>query len=240
MIPKVIHYCWFGKSKKPKLIKKCIKSWQKYCPDYTIIEWNENNINIADCPLFARQAYKEKKYAFVTDYVRLKVLYEQGGIYLDTDVELIKPLNELLKYKFVVGFEKKDTVQNAICLSESHFPFLKELMNEYENLNDSLNSYINNTIIITDLLTKNGLIFNNKLQTIKDCTVLPKEYFYPKDNTTDKKYKKNITKNTVAIHHYTLSWVSFPFKLIRYLLNENLIHKLVNLKNILQKKPKIY
>lgn len=105
-IPKVIHYCWFGHDPKPKLAEKCIKSWKKKCPDYKIIEWNEENFDISACPLYVRQAYEAKKWAFVTDYVRLKVVYEHGGIYLDTDVELKKNLDFLLNHKAYFGFEE--------------------------------------------------------------------------------------------------------------------------------------
>ena len=93
MIPKIIHYCWFGRNPKPKLALKCIKSWKKYCPDYEIIEWNEDSFDIESAPLYVRQAYEAKKWAFVTDYVRLYAMTKFGGIYMDTDVEVIKPLD---------------------------------------------------------------------------------------------------------------------------------------------------
>ena len=104
-IPKVIHYCWFGGNPKPKLVQKCIHSWKKYCPDYEIIEWNESNFDISSCPLYVRQAYDVKKWAFVSDYARLKIIHTCGGIYLDTDVELIKSLDSLLEYNAFFGFE---------------------------------------------------------------------------------------------------------------------------------------
>ena len=109
MIPKVIHYCWFGGNPKPKLAEKCIKSWKKYCPDYEIIEWNEDNFDISAAPLYVRQAYEAKKWAFVTDYVRLEVVYNHGGVYLDTDVELLKSLDSL--FQFESGLLTKDIIR---------------------------------------------------------------------------------------------------------------------------------
>ena len=93
-IPKVLHYCWFGGAPKPKNIQNCIRSWKKYCPDYAIIEWNEQNFDVSQS-LYTRQAYDARRWAFVADYARLKILYEQGGIYMDTDVELLRPLDDL-------------------------------------------------------------------------------------------------------------------------------------------------
>ena len=105
MIPKKIHYCWFGHNQLPESAKKCINSWKKFCPSFDIIEWNEENFNIDACPQYVKDAYSQKKWAFVTDYVRLKVVYENGGIYFDTDVELISRIDSLLKYNAYFGFE---------------------------------------------------------------------------------------------------------------------------------------
>ena len=110
MIPKIIHYCWFGRNPKPKLAEKCIKSWKKYCPEYEIIEWNEDNYDLSSAPLYVRQAYEAKRWAFVTDYIRLQVIYENGGIYLDTDVELRKSLDPLLVHQAYFGFEDEKNI----------------------------------------------------------------------------------------------------------------------------------
>ena len=107
MIPKIIHYCWFGHNHKTKLVRKCIRSWRKYCPDYQIIEWNEDNYDISSSPLFVQQAIQEGKWAFASDYVRLRVVYEHGGFYLDTDVELVKSLDELVYNKIYFGLQDK-------------------------------------------------------------------------------------------------------------------------------------
>lgn len=105
MIPKIIHYCWFGGGPKPKSVEKYIRSWKKYCSDYEIIEWNEDNFDISSSPLYVKQAYAAKKWAFVSDYARLKVVFECGGIYFDTDVQVIKNIDTLLQYDTFFGFE---------------------------------------------------------------------------------------------------------------------------------------
>lgn len=115
-VPKIIHYCWFGGNPKPKLAEKCIKSWKKFCPDYQIIEWNEENFDVSAAPEYVRQAYAAKRWAFVTDYVRLKAMTEMGGIYMDTDVELVKPLTPFLAHDAFAGFETDASVQRAACL----------------------------------------------------------------------------------------------------------------------------
>lgn len=113
-IPKKIHYCWFGRNPLTESAKKCIESWKKYCPEYEIIEWNENNFDLTE-NRYAREAYEQKKWAFVSDYARLKIVYEQGGIYMDVDVELIKPLDELTELDGYMGFEKRDRWSDVDC-----------------------------------------------------------------------------------------------------------------------------
>ncbi len=128
MIPKVIHYFWFGQSPKPSIERKCIESWKKFCPDYEIIEWNEDNFSLEDAPLYIRQAYENKKWAFISDYGKIKILYEQGGIYFDTDIELLTSIDHLLKYKSVISFLAENLLTNAFYLSEPNMPLNKELM----------------------------------------------------------------------------------------------------------------
>ena len=113
-VPKIIHYCWFGGNPKPKLAEKCIKSWKKFCPDYQIIEWNEENFDVSAAPEYVCQAYAAKRWAFVTDYVRLKAMTEMGGIYMDTDVELVKPLTPFLAHDAFAGFETDASVQTGL------------------------------------------------------------------------------------------------------------------------------
>ena len=133
MIPKVIHYCWFGGNPMPKLAKKCIKSWKKYLPDYEIIEWNESNFDI-NCCNYVKEAYQEQKFAYVSDYARLKIIYDNGGIYLDIDVEIIKPLDDLLKYDSFFGFENPEFIATGLGFGAvKHNKIVKQMMDEYGN-----------------------------------------------------------------------------------------------------------
>ena len=142
MIPKIIHYCWFGGAPKSKLIKKCIKSWLKYCGDYKIIEWNETNFDINTTPLFVRQAYQHKKWAFVTDYVRLKVVYENGGLYFDTDVELLKNPDDFLQNEAFFGFNENNRIATGLVMgANKNCKLLADLMDNY--LNDSVLKILN-------------------------------------------------------------------------------------------------
>lgn len=133
-IPKVLHYCWFGGAPKPKNIQNCIRSWKKYCPDYEIIEWNEQNFDVSQS-LYTRQAYDARRWAFVADYARLKILYEQGGIYMDTDVELLRPLDDLLAYPAFFGFQHNNEVATGLSFgAEARSPVVKALLDDYDSL----------------------------------------------------------------------------------------------------------
>ena len=211
MIPKTIHYCWFGRNPKPELAIKCMASWRKYCPDYDIIEWKEDNFDLASAPIYVRQAYEAKKWAFVTDYVRLQVVYENGGIYLDTDVELLKNLDFLLDCYMFAGFENERTVATGLGFGgEKGCAILKEMMNEYDGI-----SFIKQDGSFdltpcpkrnTDILLKYGLEQNGRHQTLSgEICIFPMEYFCPIDFTTGKMHK---TRNTVSIHWFSASWHS--------------------------------
>lgn len=208
MIPKIIHYCWFGKNPKTKLAMKCIKSWREKCKDYTIIEWNEENFDISKCPLYVRQAYELKKWAFVTDYVRLLVVYENGGIYFDTDVQVIKSFDNLLLCNSFFGFENAEYVATGLGFgAEKGAQIIKELLEQYidilfvqpDGTIDDLPCPQRNT----EVFVKNGLILNNKLQYLFNGTVVyPSEYFCPlKWNG-----KMKLTKNSMSIHWFAESW----------------------------------
>lgn len=137
-IPKKIHYCWFGRNPLPESAKKCIESWKKYCPAYEIIEWNEDNFDLTE-NRYAREAYEQKKWAFVSDYARLKIVYEQGGIYMDVDVELIKPLDELTELDGYMGFEKEIDGQMWIATglgfgARAGHPIVGALLKDYEDI----------------------------------------------------------------------------------------------------------
>lgn len=208
-IPKIIHYCWFGGNDKPEIIKKCIKSWRKYCPDYQIIEWNEDNFDV-QCIPFCKQAYEAKKWAFVSDYARLKVLSEYGGIYMDTDVELIRPIDDLLPLGCFIGFQHEHFVNNGLVIgAEASNPFIQENAAIYEHLifanEDDSHKLIVCQEYTTEILKKYGLVVpdTGEIQVVNGVHVFPSEYFCPYDHRT---FKMNKTHNTYAIHHFASSW----------------------------------
>lgn len=206
-IPKIIHYCWFGRGEKPKLAKKCIKSWKKLLPDYKIIEWNEDNFDI-NSNLYVKQAYEAKKYAFVTDYARLYALYNYGGIYMDTDVEVLKPLDIFLQYEAFTGFESEKFCVTGIMGSKKENKMIKEFLEPYKKLrfiNDdgSLNQ-TTNVSLMTDIFMKYGANLDNTQQNINDMEIFPKTYFCPL-NYNDS--KTDFSSNTYTIHHFAGSWL---------------------------------
>lgn len=206
-IPKIIHYCWFGGNPKPKLAEKCIKSWKKYCPDYEIVEWNEDNFDLSATPNYVRQAMAAGRWAFVTDYVRLRALTEQGGVYMDTDVELVKPLDPYLKHQAFAGFEHPERVQTGLLACEKEFPLFQEFLHHYDNISfllpDGTADTTTNVQVLTDLCLSKGLVLNDRLQTVAGLTIYPKEIFCPVDFDTKVLQK---TRKTVAIHWFSGSW----------------------------------
>lgn len=210
-IPKVIHYCWFGGNPLPELAEKCIASWKKYCPDYEIIEWNETNFDVNSCE-YIREAYDAKKWAFVSDYARYKILYEQGGIYLDTDVELLKPLDDVVNSGNYMGCENYTREKMCVnpglgCATVAGHSFYSEIIADYEkshfkNQDGTLNLY---TVVerTTDFLKKYGLKASLEKQNVCDITIYPAEYFSP-GSALDGKLR--ITERTYSIHHAVASW----------------------------------
>ncbi len=208
MIPKTIHYCWFGGNELPELAKKCIKSWKKYCRGYKIIEWNESNFDISSAPLYVRQAYEAKKWAFVTDYVRLYAMTKFGGIYMDTDVEVISSLDPYLKHQAFSGFESDINIPTGIMACEKDFPMFVKFLKYYDtavfiNEDGTLNTKTNVEIITEECISK-GLIQNNTFQIIDGFALYPNEYFCP-INMTSGHY--NRTGNTATIHWFNGSWL---------------------------------
>ena len=207
MIPKIIHYCWFGKNPLPEMAQKCIASWKKYCPDYEIVEWNEDNFDVNSCA-YAAEAYACKKWAFVSDVARLYALVTQGGIYMDTDVEVLKPLDDILNYQALSGFEAEDRIPTGLMACEKGNPFFSELLSEYDTARfikpDGEMDLTTNVTRITDACLKHGLVLNNTLQTVHGFTLFPKDYFCPKDFETK---IMEITENTYTIHHFDGSWL---------------------------------
>lgn len=217
MIPKKIHYCWFGRNPLPESAQKCIASWRKYMPDYEIIEWNEDNFDINSIP-YTSQAYEAKKYAFVSDYARFKILYEHGGLYFDTDVEVIRTLNDIVDNGPFMGFEinpnpKTDYLGDvapglglgATCCLDLY----KEFLDAYSTLiflneDGSLNL---KTVVkyITEILQRHGLRSVNGIQCVDGIYIYPSDYFNPLDDNTG---KLCITKNTRSIHWYSKTWLN--------------------------------
>ncbi len=206
-IPKIIHYCWFGGKPKPELAQKCIQSWKKFCPDYEIMEWNEENFDISTAPVYVRQAHSVGRWAFVTDYVRLKALTEMGGIYMDTDVEVIRPLDPFLHHQGFAGFENISRVQTGLLACEKGFPLFREFMAHYDTatflLPDGSHDITTNVEVLTKLCEKYGFQPNNKYQVVEGFAIYPTEVFCPVDYDTEKLHK---TRKTVVIHWFAASW----------------------------------
>lgn len=215
-IPKKIHYCWIGGKPIPEHNRKIMESWKKFCPDYEIIEWNESNYDFTK-NRYMREAFENKKWGFAPDYARLDIIYEHGGIYLDVDVELIKPLDDLLSLKGFMGFCQGDHCALGLGFGAMpHHPLIKEFLDYYENLSFILdNGNFNQTpspVYQTNVLLTKGLILDNTLQEIDGITIFPVEYFDPKDFYSG---EISLTKNTYSIHHYDASWVDSGPGLIR-------------------------
>lgn len=219
MIPKLIHYCWFGSNPLPELGKKCIASWRQFFPDYEIKEWNESNYDVNKIP-YTREAYAAKKYAFVSDYARFEILYNEGGLYFDTDVEVIKDMTDIIERGNFMGCEKAahegshaQMLGVAPGLGLGVNPglgLLKEIIEAYStfhflNEDGTLNT---KTIVeyTSEILCKHGLRNTSELQQVADVWIYPQEYFAPKDVDTK---ELHITPKTVSIHHYDSSWAEW-------------------------------
>lgn len=209
MIPKIIHYCWFGGAPLPELAQKCIASWKKYCPDYEIKEWNEHNIDVTSVA-YMYEAYKAKAWGFVPDVARLQIIYNNGGIYLDTDVELIKSLDNLLEQHAFMGIEDEKYIALGLGFgAEATYPFVKKLLDQYQNLHfinkdGTLNKRSAPSLQKT-IFEESGFNGRNEKQEIEGAVVYPSEYFCPLSYTTG---ILNITTQTYSIHHYNGSWLN--------------------------------
>ncbi len=207
-IPQKIHYCWFGGKEKPPDVLSYIETWRKYLPEYEIIEWNEKNFSIKDSNPYVKEAYENKKWAFVSDYVRLYALYNYGGIYLDTDVQLFQSFNSLLYSEAFFGFESKDYLSTSVMGAISKHWFIKEFLCHYKTRhfideNGNLDMSTTNVVVLTKLLRKYGLILNGKHQNVKGIDIYPQLYF--SDNSFLNIFDK-YRKGTFSYHHYSASW----------------------------------
>lgn len=208
-IPKKIHYCWFGNGEKTLLIQKCIASWETYAPDYEIIEWNETNFDINQY-IYSKQAYDIKKYAFVSDVARFHALYEQGGIYLDTDVELLKPLDKFLDNHIFMGYSRDGQVNTGLIMgSEAKQDLLRVILDYYKSHSFLLKNGRANTTtvctIVSDILVQNGIELDGKTKNNDKLSLYAADYFDPFDFEENKMYK---SKNTHTIHYYSATWKS--------------------------------
>ena len=235
MIPKIIHYCWFGGKEIPEKDRKCIESWKKYCPDFQIIQWNEENYDITK-NAYMYQAYQAKKWGFVPDYARLDIIYNHGGIYLDTDVELIKSLDDILSNRAVMGFEDGRSVNPGLIIAaEAKHETIFELMDIYKGRDfikpDGSMDTTPSPIMNTERLVKKGLCQNNMKQEVAGITIYPKAVFCPRDYHSG---KMKITDNTISIHWFNASWKTPHQKRmlkVRRIIGDKLYFKLVDVKN---------
>ncbi len=240
MIPKIIHYCWFGRGKMPSLAVKCMDSWKRHLPDYQFKLWNEDNFDVNKI-LYVKEAYESRKFAFVTDYVRLHALYNEGGIYMDTDVEVLKNFDDLLNLPAFSGFESETDVPTGIMASEKGGYWVNEQLQYYKDrpfiVNGGSMDMTTNVQIISNIMLKNGFELNNTFQVYKDCMhIFPTEFFCPKNRTG----VITLTENTYCIHHFASSWESPRIRAKKYvfekIIGSTLRTYLVNLKKITLRK----
>lgn len=251
MIPKVINYCWFGHNPLPPLAIKCINSWKKYLPDYEIKEWNEDNFDVNIIP-YTKEAYEAKKYAFVSDYARFWILYHHGGLYFDTDVEVIRNMDEIIAKGPFMGCEKEfvpnSGIEDAAKLNvapglglgvTSGLGLYKEILNVYNALHflNKDGSFNLKTVVdyTTEILVAHGLKYTGEVQKCDEVWIYPKEYFCPLDFDTG---KLTITEKSYSIHQYSATWLSKKEKLkkkVSILLGSKMTNMIVKIKGCLRK-----
>lgn len=235
MIPKIIHYCWFGGKPIPKEVNDCISSWERVCPDYQIKRWDESNFDYESCS-YAKEAYSLKKWAFVSDYARFKILYEVGGIYFDTDVELIKPIDDVVENGPFMACESSYSFRDDLLLKKSNSAngvvssiatglgmafergdgVLKRILDDYDQSHFTINDvlYDKTTVVsrVSKLMESNGFDkFSSGIQIVNGITIYPKEFFSGRDNLTGEMI---ISDDTRSIHHGAASWINDEEKAI--------------------------
>lgn len=207
MIPKIIHYCWFGHNPMPELALKCIESWHQHLPDYEYRLWNEESFDVR-CNAYVKEAYESGKYAFVTDYVRLFALYTEGGIYMDTDVEVLKPYDDLLSLSGFTGYEGSKYLPpvTGTIASEAGNEWVKEQLDAYEGIHfllpDGSMDLTTNTVRISRIMQQGGFIPDGKRQEYKGMHIFPVEFFCPRQTSGE----ILMTGNTYCDHHFVGSW----------------------------------
>lgn len=208
MIPTIIHYCWFGRGNLPEKAQQCIASWHQYMPDWEYRLWNEENFDINMIP-YTKEAYEARKFAFVSDYVRLWALNNEGGVYFDTDVFVLKAFDELLHYKAFCGFEGSKHLPLGTCVmaSVAGGEWVREQLSLYENRHfiQSNNTFdlTSNVQLISMNMQKGGFVQNGLEQNYKDLHILPVDFFSPRRTTGE----YILTKNTYCDHLGLGSWL---------------------------------
>lgn len=207
-IPKTIHYIWFGGNPLGDKERACIESWKRYCPDYRIVRWDESNFDVRENQ-YCREAYEAGKWAFVSDYARLWVLVNEGGIYMDTDVEVTKPLDKFLIHEAFSGFETESMIPTGIMACRKGFPLFDQLLHDYDNRHfvkdDGSLDTTTNVLAITEACRERGFVPNGRYQVVDGFALYPKDWFCPKSYETG---LINSTEHTHTIHHFAGSWVS--------------------------------
>jgi len=233
-IPKIVHYCWFGNGEKPQEVQDCIASWKEKMPGYEFMEWNESNFDVSRAIPYVKQAYEAKKFAFVSDYVRIQALHRFGGIYFDTDVEVLKPFEEYLEEDaMLLGFESERSLLTAFIAVEKEHPYMKEFLDSYESRNflNEDGSY-DLTVInkgFSELMEKKGVDLNrNEYQKLSDCRieVYPIEFFCGFDMNN---WHEAVTEKTYTVHHMAGSWVAGGGALKKKVIK--LLQKIIGCKN---------
>lgn len=207
MIPKIIHYCWFGRGEMPQLAKDCIDSWHIFMPDWEYKLWNEDSFDV-NTNAYTKEAYEAKKYAFVTDYVRLYALYTEGGVYMDTDVEVLKPYDDLLSLRGFTGYEGSKYMPpvTGTMASEAGNKWVAEQLNAYDTAHfikvDGSFDLTTNTTRISKIMRAGGFVQDGQRSIYKDMTIFPTDFFCPRQTTGE----YLLTENTYCDHHFMGTW----------------------------------
>lgn len=235
MIPKIIHFCWFGRGPMPELALKCIESWHRFMPDYQYKLWNEDSFDITCIP-YVKEAYESRKFAFVTDYVRLYALYTEGGIYMDTDVEVLKPYDDLLSLPGFTGYEGSKYLPpvTGTMASEAGNEWVKEQLDSYTDAHfimpDGSLDTTTNTTRISNIMKRGGFVSNGEKQVYKDMHIFPVEYFCPRQTTGEELF----TENTYCDHHFMGSWGNATKKsILLKFLGQKTLTRLIKIKRTL-------